>query len=460
MLKSKAFCRATALLLILLICVSPFAMANGAATSDEGALQIPASGMKPSPEPTPIPAPTDSTSPELAVKLDSKADAGELIGDDAAVPTGEGEILPDSAGEMEGVAPPDVPNAAEPGDTSNGIADDEMPPVLPISEIPADPNVEMPGEIPAEGPTEIPAEHPDQGTDCEPTPPTELEPDLDAESGTPDASVGDADSELQMTSNLTTDGETEHDSAPDASENVPTAASPSSDGAAQEGIDASAAPSAVDIPSTSEPTSEPATSEPEEEKTGRGDGSGLKITSNNPSVDWSGVVPAADGGMPIPRMYQSHYKTVLCRYNGTPRSVSTSGCSVVSISMVAAYLTGEKHSPEKMFSWAIQNGLYGGNGLGHGEVSRVAANYGVSGRWIGRDGGAVIAALKAGKPVIAHMGPGMFTRRGHYIVLRGVTAEGKILVNDCGSSYRSGLAFPMETILKQTRNSAPFMVCG
>ena len=39
-------------------------------------------------------------------------------------------------------------------------------------------------------------------------------------------------------------------------------------------------------------------------------------------------------------------------------------------------------------------------------------------------------ALSTGKPVIASMKKGTFTRGGHFIVLRGITEDGKILVND------------------------------
>lgn len=48
---------------------------------------------------------------------------------------------------------------------------------------------------------------------------------------------------------------------------------------------------------------------------------------------------------------------------------------------------------------------------------------------------------------------------GHYIVLRGVTEDGKILVNDPNSADNSKLAYPMKTILKETRTGTPFMVC-
>lgn len=39
-----------------------------------------------------------------------------------------------------------------------------------------------------------------------------------------------------------------------------------------------------------------------------------------------------------------------------------------------------------------------------------------------------------GKPVISSQGPGLFTSFGHFIVLRGVTFDGRVLVNDPNDS--------------------------
>ena len=46
------------------------------------------------------------------------------------------------------------------------------------------------------------------------------------------------------------------------------------------------------------------------------------------------------------------------------------------------------------------------------------------------DANAVLQALSEGRPVISSQSPGLFTSGGHFIVLRGLTADGKVLVND------------------------------
>ena len=50
------------------------------------------------------------------------------------------------------------------------------------------------------------------------------------------------------------------------------------------------------------------------------------------------------------------------------------------------------------------------------------------------DAHAVLQALSEGRPVISSQGPGLFTSAGHFIVLRGLTADGKVLVNDPNDS--------------------------
>ena len=165
--------------------------------------------------------------------------------------------------------------------------------------------------------------------------------------------------------------------------------------------------------------------------------------------------------MKIPKIYQYDYKKTVCRIDGENKSASSSGCGATSMCMVIHYLTGNtKPTPYLLFKWAYENGHYNGKGLDHGAVSAMGKLCGVTVKWVGKDGKKIIKALLTGHPVIAHMGPGTFTKNGHYIVLRGVTKDGKILVNDPASSSRTKKAYPLSTILKQGKTSTPFMICS
>ena len=67
---------------------------------------------------------------------------------------------------------------------------------------------------------------------------------------------------------------------------------------------------------------------------------------------------------------------------------------------------------------------------------------------------AMVDALADGKLVVAIMAKGHFTNSGHFIVLRGVTAEGKILVADPASRKRSEQEWDLSIILDEARKGA------
>ena len=176
--------------------------------------------------------------------------------------------------------------------------------------------------------------------------------------------------------------------------------------------------------------------------------------------NWTGVVPSDEQGMPIPILYQTDYPTIVCTIRGLPRSVASSGCGATSASMIIAYLTGNtEQTPYTLFYEAVQTGRYQGAGLDHNTLIWLLNKYGVHGKWIYNDAKAIRQALEEGKPVMAHMGPGIFTRMGHYVVLRGIASDGKVLLNDPISPFKTHRKFPMQTLLNEAKNSHAFMVC-
>lgn len=219
----------------------------------------------------------------------------------------------------------------------------------------------------------------------------------------------------------------------------------------------------TDIPGEIETSAEPSEIPGDAENTpapeAAADEEGLRIADRQ-EADWRGVIPSDEAGLPIPRLYQRDYRQTVCYWNGDAKSVASSGCGATSVSMVIAYLTGNiEQNPYTLFRMAVKSGQYYGDGLGHHTLSMLAAEYGVNSEWIVGSEAAIRKALEAGKPIIAHMGAGNFTAEGHYIVLRGLTQNGLILVNDPNSRSNSHKAFPLKTILRQARTSASFMVC-
>lgn len=104
-------------------------------------------------------------------------------------------------------------------------------------------------------------------------------------------------------------------------------------------------------------------------------------------------------------------------------------------------------TPYTLFKWAYEHGYYTGDGLGHSCLTKLARLYGVQETWIENDADQIAAALRARHPVIAHMGPGIFTKSGHYIVQRGITDDGYVLVNNPGSRRRNKYAYPLSMVV-------------
>lgn len=138
----------------------------------------------------------------------------------------------------------------------------------------------------------------------------------------------------------------------------------------------------------------------------------------------NGTYPAS--GMQIPHYLQTDYSNI--PYGGG--SIASSGCGPTSFAMVASYLTGTTITPIDAVSWCGNSYYMSGVGT-YWSYFAAAASHFNCGSVIQTDNpNAVLQALSQGHPVISSQHAGLFTRGGHFIVLRGVTANGKVLVND------------------------------
>ena len=163
------------------------------------------------------------------------------------------------------------------------------------------------------------------------------------------------------------------------------------------------------------------------------------------------------GQLEVPLMKQQDYTEAVCIIGGQKKSVATSGCGAVSIAMAAAALVDSQETPETLFQWAYDNDLYFGDGLGHEAMSQIAAHAGLSGVWLDNEAEGILAALRSGRPVVAHMGPGTFTKNGHYILLWGLDENGLVRVNDPYSPERSRETYPIDLIVGEVKTSRAFL---
>ena len=131
--------------------------------------------------------------------------------------------------------------------------------------------------------------------------------------------------------------------------------------------------------------------------------------------------------------------------------IGTHGCGPTSMSIVVSTLTGTNVDPVEMAQWSYENGYYcRGGGSYHSLIPKAAEHWGLSVD-INLDGEDVADALAEGKLVVAIMSKGHFTKSGHFIVLRGITADGKVLVADPASLKRSNQEWDLSLILEEAR---------
>lgn len=178
--------------------------------------------------------------------------------------------------------------------------------------------------------------------------------------------------------------------------------------------------------------------------------------------DISQVVGTMTNGiMNIPLYLQTNYTTPIPWGNGKTTTVRGYGCGPTSVSMIVTYLTGNvSQNPQIIFEWLNSLNYFHGHGFSQKALVKAANKYGVTCTWEKLTADTMRTTLLSGKPIIAFMGKGTFTSGGHYIVLKGVTADGKIAVNDPFSESRSKKTYEPSLILSETRTSTPFAVCS
>lgn len=120
-------------------------------------------------------------------------------------------------------------------------------------------------------------------------------------------------------------------------------------------------------------------------------------------------------------------------------TIGRSGCGPSAMAMIIVNLLGNGVTPVDTSNFAASQGLYiPGQGSSWSISPVLAAHWGLKSKPISPDVQQIAAALQAGGLVIA---PGKgslpFTSGGHFIVVRGITADGKFKVGDSGHSDTS-----------------------
>ena len=136
----------------------------------------------------------------------------------------------------------------------------------------------------------------------------------------------------------------------------------------------------------------------------------------------------------LPYLFQQDYAHV--PYGGGNWTLDIVGCGILCLSMVSTYLTDELHTPEELAVQFASYGSAGGTAFSLFDDSPSIMGFQlVEKTW---DRKKVVAALEAGHLVVSIQVGGIFTTSGHFIVLSGITPEGKILVHDPNRENHQG----------------------
>lgn len=129
------------------------------------------------------------------------------------------------------------------------------------------------------------------------------------------------------------------------------------------------------------------------------------------------------------------------------------GCGPTAMAMAVSSLTSTAIDPAEMAQWCVENRYWARK---HGSylsiVSGAAEAYGLTCTPLSPeelDPDLLVSYLATGQVIAALMGPGHFTSRGHFILLRGVTLDGSILVADPASVERSLTPWDLDLILEE-----------
>ena len=201
----------------------------------------------------------------------------------------------------------------------------------------------------------------------------------------------------------------------------------------------------------------------------------LKLAANNPdALDFvenypkhkSDIKPSgsvtqeeldsAENG--IPRFQQWDSRWGYLTYGND--NIGINGCGPTCLSMVAAGLLKDtSKSPDAVAEFSVENNYCTvASGTAWSLMSSGAKKLGLKSESVvvGRD--SIKAALEKKQPVICSMKPGDFTTTGHFIVLTGLTEDGRLMINDPNSITRSEKRWDIDTIVGQVKSAWTYTV--
>lgn len=131
--------------------------------------------------------------------------------------------------------------------------------------------------------------------------------------------------------------------------------------------------------------------------------------------------------------------------------LALNGCGPTSLAMVITGLTGNDGiNPMEIAKYSDENGYHEKAGTNWDLMTDIVEKYGVKGWRISVAKESFENALNSGNPIICSVGPGYFTKEGHFIVISGIK-DGKLIIHDPNSIKNSKKLWEFNDIKNQIK---------
>lgn len=146
--------------------------------------------------------------------------------------------------------------------------------------------------------------------------------------------------------------------------------------------------------------------------------------------------------------------------DGEVATISSHGCGPVALSIVVSTLTEKDITPKTVTDYACKNGYCTQSGTLNSIITDYSKKQGLKVELINKkDKDRVINSLKSKESlIIAVMGPKTFTSTAHFIVLRGITDDEKVLVADPNSFEKSQKLWDLDLIIKESKEKEFYII--
>ena len=165
----------------------------------------------------------------------------------------------------------------------------------------------------------------------------------------------------------------------------------------------------------------------------------------------SGTITEQEIANKIPHFLQWDQRWGYVKYSNNILAIN--GCGPTCISMVYSGLTGKTDmTPADVADFCIEHNYdTEDSGTSWALMLDGAQKLGLKAEKISVNKTSIKDKLLAGQPIICSMESGDFTTTGHFIVIRGLTGKGKMLINDPNSISRSEKKWKFDAVLKQIK---------